>query len=231
MLPHISPALTSLSQFCEISENEPRNGWTIDVWELTDSSLASLDAVYKALIEPPELAGVIETLAADGVDLGAILFDAPGADPDNLARVTRADLLELAAAASMVAVERVSISTMVMPNVPKGSRKQSSPGIDILAVQLKKEGNPSQLEEGEFVYIGSVKHSTVGCADVRLDLDQSVSDESLSVAYLGHQLRVMHGALKQRDIDASRGFLDSSFRPNFGLRSYKDYCSRWSRCR
>jgi hypothetical protein len=150
---------------------------------------------------------VIALLKADGVDTDQIFYDADKGESDQLARLTRSDMVEIAAAASMLAQEQVAPTNLVMPNVPKGSRGQSVAGIDILAVVLDPNGNPEHLESHEKLYIGSVKHTTGDMGDLRRKLVSSVSEQELSFPYLAGQLRVLEGRLAERGISARRVFL------------------------
>ena len=197
-----SPAAT-----CHLVPSASIRGWNIDVWELSDESVAALATAYQRLLRPEALGAVLAMLDADGVNTRSIFFSEEGADEDNLARVTRADMLEIAAAASMLAGDGVPIETLVMPNVPKGSTRQSSPGIDVLASNLDPDGDPEELGPKDVIFIGSVKHTVANISQMRTKLADSVSERDLSVPYLTAQLRVYHGKLHDSGIAADRIFL------------------------
>jgi hypothetical protein len=93
---------------------------------------------------------------------------------------------------------------LVLPNVPKGSRGQSAPGIDVLAVLLNQSDTSELLGDGEWLYLMSAKHTTEDVGDLRRKLVHSVSKEELTVTYLGSQLRVLAGRLAERGYDTKR---------------------------
>src|SRR5215217_8816227 len=140
MIPHISDELSTLASTCRARGRDPVQGWSVDVWQLTPEVVEALKSVYFRLLVPRTVEEVLARLAADGIDVSEMFVQDTEADPENLARVTRADMLEFAAAASMLAIEGIPIETLVMPNVPKRSRRQSNPGIDIMAVRLNPTG-------------------------------------------------------------------------------------------
>jgi len=196
--------LRALAATCVVDESEDVQGWSVDCWELSDESMKAMRKAYQNLLVPPAIAAALVDLEGDGLNLDEIFSDDSGADQENLNRIIRADMLELAAASSMVAIEKIPLETLVMPNVPKGSLKQSAPGIDILSARLHANGDPRQLDEDELLFIGSVKHTLADIAGLRNDLDRSVSERTLSMTYLGPQLRVLHGRLQERGIDVTR---------------------------
>lgn len=178
-------------------------GWSIDVWHLSSGALAALKRTYSALAAPEVERLVLRRLASDGINIHEIFLDPEKADPT----VTRADMVELAAAASMVAVEGLQLASILMPNVPKESRRKSESGIDVLAAHFDPSGNPESLEDGEILFIGSAKHSISDAGDLRRKLVSSVSERELTLLYLTNQLRVYHGRLQERGITADRVFL------------------------
>lgn len=213
MIAHIAAELQALAGTCEVVPRDPVQGWEIDVWALSEDSLQALSEAYKRLLRPYPLQSILDELTKDGVDVSAVFFSEEGADAANLARVRRADMLELAAAASLLSKEGAPIETLVMPNVPKASTRQSSPGIDILAACLDPSGPPDELAPGELIYIGSVKHTVNQLSQLRTDLSKSVSEADLNIPYLTAQFRVYHGRLSGVLDGADRIFLFLKQRP------------------
>ncbi len=217
-LAHVSGGLNRLASLCVVVSQDPVSGWTLDTWELTFQDLDALVDLYHDLIVPDISSDVLSIIESAGVDLSALFYDEPPADApekriDNANRVTRADMVELAAAASLIAVEGLSTEMILMPNVPKGSRRQSAPGIDVMGVVLNPAADVRSFSDDEKVVICSVKHSLEDCGDLRRKLVDSLSDGQLSAPYILQQLRVLHGRLQERHIDAEKIFLILSFTP------------------
>jgi hypothetical protein len=95
-----------------------------------------------------------------------------------------------------------------MPNVPKGSRSKSESGIDVLSLLLIDDGASDSLQDGEFLFIGSVKHTVQDIGDLRRKLIRSVSTaHELTQPYIMQQLRLFVGRLSERGVVAQRAFL------------------------
>lgn len=167
-------------------------GWTVDTWTLGAEDVTKLLAAYRELLVPSYDEQVRELLTARGIDLDALLVDAPGSE-----LVTRADLCELAGAASLLAADGWPGNRLAMPNIPKSSRRRSESGIDIMSTTLLPE-EAGELVEGELLLLASVKHTLVSASRLRYDLVASVRDE-LSPAYVAMQLRVYDERLRSSE--------------------------------
>src|SRR4051794_1582077 len=94
-------------------------GWSVDVVEVSGDSLRALVATYDALIVPDFPREIIEELQKDAVPYREIFYTE---NPDDT--TTRADMVELAAAAALIATKAVPVRNIHMPNIPKSSRRQ-----------------------------------------------------------------------------------------------------------
>ena len=207
MIAHIGAQIERLASLCSTVPGSSTNGWTIDVWELSEEAEAALVDAYRVLIAPTIDDEVRSLLTGEGIDLNLLFFnDGESGESGRRDTVTRSDMIEIAAAASLVASEGASIENIHLPNVPKGSRKQSASGLDVSVIFLDDTGDPTKLGDNERLILCSVKHTVANCADLRQKLVRSVTDD-LSVPYLVQELRVLHGRLEERGIDASRVFL------------------------
>ena len=204
MTDHLAEALDCLRPHCHVVQETPVNGWEVDCWCLSDDAIAALGAAYRLILQPSSIdSDVVHALAIDGIDLGTILLDDERADDT----ITRSDMTELAGAVALAVVEGMTAENMHLPNVPKGQRNASTPGIDIVAAKLDEHGALGVLGDDEFVLVCSVKHTIVDPADLRAKLARSTSTETLSVAYLGSQLRLLDGKLALRGPTGGRVFL------------------------
>lgn len=165
------------------------DGWSVDSWALEPSDIDRLLDAYRELLVPSCDDQVQALLHDTGIDLDALLADADGARE----MITRADLCELAAAASLLAAGNWPAERLVMPNVPKGSRKKSESGIDILSSTLEPEQDGA-LAPGEMLLLASVKHTLTSATTLRTSLVASVLKE-LTPVYLATQLRVYKARL------------------------------------
>ncbi len=92
-----------------------------------------------------------------------------------------------------------------MPNIPKGSRRKSESGIDIMTASLEVDGPADSLLETETVYLASVKHTTTERNDRLVDaLIRSVTTD-LTPEYLTCQLRVLEHVMHTSHPTARRG--------------------------
>jgi hypothetical protein len=173
------------------------NGWAISRWRMSQAAVDCLADVYDALITTNVDDELIAILSDSGVDVIALFYDEK--ESESRHRTTRADLLELAAAAAWVGLDDWPIENLHMPNVPKGSRDRSDAGIDAMSVRLDDDGPPGALSSLETLFIGSVKHTTVDVADLRRKLVESVTPTGgLTSVYLMQQIRVLAGNLSLR---------------------------------
>lgn len=185
---------------CELASSPSVNGWSIDIWELSDTAVGALAEAYNALLHPPIAPEVLAQLEADKVPLDQLLTDGDHANDV----ITRSDMTELAAAAALVASDGAKIELMHLPNVPKGQRNISERGIDVMVAQLNSQNTSEDLLPDEHLIVCSVKHSVADAGDLRYKLSQSLSKETLNIPYLTSQLRIFRGRLKERGISCDR---------------------------
>lgn len=199
MITQIREELQSLADKCIVQPRPGENGWSADLWDLGVQNVDSLVDVYRALLLPADLQELVQPLIEDGLDLQALFFK-PEA---STAEIVRSDMTELAAAASMIAVEHVFVDHIHCPNVPKGSQRQSTSGIDLLGVTVDQDNHGADVSERDVLFIGSVKHTIHDPKDLRRKLVKSVTTE-LTTSYLAQQMRVLLGQLELVGIRAPR---------------------------
>jgi hypothetical protein len=207
MLTSIESELMDLVVACDVVSEPPVAGWHVDQWSLSDEALDRLALVYRALIVPIG-EEMISELEADGVDTTAIFQD-EGVRVDE---TTRADALELAAAATAVKVEGLDPSRIHMPNVPKASRRYSSRGIDLMGCNLDVTLVGNSLGPDEQIIFYSVKHTVSDVDDLVSKVRSSLGPVILNTSYIFGQLRVLSGRLSELGVVAHRLF---SVLPNF----------------
>lgn len=207
MLVHGRAQLLALAAQCLIRQLPETNGWRIDTWEMDSSNVDAAIRVYAAVLKGGAADPVVALLVGAGVDLAEILADAEHRKDD----ITRSDITELTAAASMIAAPGCDVDSMHMPNVPKMSRRKSESGVDIFAVTLKKTAGQDELYDEELLTVASVKHSIdKSTGGLRWKLADSLSDKELSTVYMATQLRVLNARLMQEGFtqeEASRIYL------------------------
>lgn len=191
VLPHGQAELRALADLCAVDDGEVRGGWHLDRWRLGDEEVSAVAEVYAAVLSADTIdAEISDILLDEGIDLTELLL----AQDDRKDDTTRADAVELAAAASLLAVNEWPDDTLHMPNVPKMARKKSDSGIDVTAVKLV-DSAAAELVEDERLFLASVKHSIDPDArGLRYKLVKSVK-EDLGAGYMAGQLRVLHGNL------------------------------------
>jgi hypothetical protein len=94
-----------------------------------------------------------------------------------------------------------------MPNIPKGSRRRSESGIDIMTASLEVDAPVDSLLETEVVYLGSVKHTTTGRNDHLVRALTASVTTTFTPEYLTCQLRVLDYIVHSRLPAARRGRL------------------------
>lgn len=195
MLPHGTAELAVLTGQCAVTSLGTTNGWNIDVWDMTTTDVDRAVDVYNAVhaanltsVDP-----VVAKLATQGINVLNLLA-APG---QGLELVTRADIAEYAAAASVIATDGFTAATMLMPNIPKMARRKSESGVDVFDIKLDTTQTGTALVASEQLGLASVKHTTTSNASpLRLDIQNSVSvKHELSQSYLMAQLRFVAGRL------------------------------------
>jgi len=218
MLAHARDEVLALAARCHPQPLPDVNGWRVDMWEMDDADVEGAIAAYAANLAGGVTDPVLALLHEDGIDLKNLLI-APERRKDD---ITRSDLTELTAAASIVAAPGCNVDMIHMPNVPKMSRRKSESGLDVSVVQLKHDMEDAEiLHDGERLTIVSVKHSVAHSAgSLRWKLIDSLSDRELGQSYMTDQLRTLHGRLVQEGrprCDAARiyyflrDFPDSEF--------------------
>jgi hypothetical protein len=216
VIPHGAAELLLLAERCACSEPENIHGWHVDIWSLDDDAVRRLFDTYRAV-----LLGDTETddayaqlLNEAGIPLDELLIDEEDAND----RITRADAVELAGAASLLAADNWPPNTLHMPNVPAMSRAKSDSGNDVTAVILLGEAG-SGLIIGERLFVASVKHTvSADIADVRRKLTKSVFPKTLTASYMALQLRVFSARLAESGMpaaDSKRVFLFLRNWPDF----------------
>lgn len=215
MLPHGSEKLAELAVQCVVAPLSPVNGWQIDMWNMTGAHVDLAVEIYQAVLAAGVLADdpVVAKLSTQGVDLPELLED-PG---EGLELVTRSDIAEFAAAASVIGTDGFEVASMLMPNIPKMARRKSDSGVDVFDVKLHAMGSGPALVAGERLRLASVKHTlTTAASGLRLALAKSLSrDHDLTQPYMAAQLRYVAGRLVAEGMakeDANRTFL---FMANF----------------
>lgn len=207
MLAHGKSEVEALAARCNVTEGDDANGWRVDMWNMNDLDVDGAVGIYEAVLEGGASDSIVELLAEGGIDLNALLV---GTGKDD---ITRSDVTELTAAASLVAVPGCNVDLMYMPNVPKMSRRKSDSGIDIfVAIVSSDETAAEELQDGEHLTIASVKHTvrTDSASDIRWKLANSLSENELSAPYLASQLRVLNARMQQEGLGqgaASRLYL------------------------
>lgn len=189
MLGHGLRELVHLASLCEPADAKEDNGWRVDAWLMDEDAAQAAVDVYRALLLGDREEETRDLLAEQGIDLDALLLG-----PSSKADITRSDVTELVAAATVSARNGWDLESFHMPNVPKMARKKSDSGIDVMAVTLDPEAT-DDLGANERLLLVSVKH-TVGnsTSSMRWKLEQSVGAE-LTPVYVAQQLRVLNGRL------------------------------------
>lgn len=197
MLVHGRDKLHALADRCGVEELEDTNGWIVHLWRMDEDDVDAAVSIYAAVLAGGVEVGdpVLALLETAGLDLPALLEDGDATKDD----ITRSDLTEFVAAASMLALDEADADRMHMPNVPKMSRRKSDSGVDVFDVALDLTANPADdLGPDECLKIASVKHSIQeSTGNLRWQLVESLSSRDLSHAYLAAQLRVLNGRLQQ----------------------------------
>ena|ERR1700731_3884017 len=196
MLIHGRDELKALAESCSISNDVSVQGWRTDVWEMTDSEVDAAVSTYEAILTGGVSSTILDLLIEQGFDLRDLLVDSDHSND----QVTRADVCELTAAASLVANPTMSTDNMFMPNVPKMSRRKSESGFDI--VELVLDGEAGELLEHERLTIVSVKHTTNASTsyDLMRNLVSSISHEELTDPYVTSQLKVISSRLRESGV-------------------------------
>jgi hypothetical protein len=163
--------------------------WIVDSCTFTRDAVDALLTAYRSTLRPPLDDAVEATLRADGLDPDLLFTDPLSADEVT----TRADIAELAAAASVLQTEGLDVEFCELANVPKRSRRVSEHGADFFGASFDPRGHPTRWQREERLHIGSVKSSAGSGNDAARAAIDSLSSESWSVARVAAELRVfMH---------------------------------------
>jgi hypothetical protein len=192
--------LELLRPHCSIAGGASINGWLIDVWILSEEACVALGDAYNALLTPEIPDAVLEGLRDDNIDIDTLLT-ATGIANET---ITRSDMTELAAAASLVISAGAVPEMMLLPNVPKGQRNISERGIDIIVAHLGSSPGGSELHPDDHLTLCSVKHTVTDVGDLRYKLVKSLNLDALNTAYVVSQCRLLRGRLKERGIEIDR---------------------------
>ncbi len=198
MISHGKIEITALADTCELEEYEDVNSWTLDAWTLDQVQVDLAIDAYQAVLGGGASAEIKDLLTAEGIDLDALLKDGENSKDD----ITRSDVAELIAAASMIAVPGNHPENMYMPNIPTMSRRKSDSGVDIMILALGDELQDELLPDEQLTFV-SVKHSVdpTSAQSVRYKIANSLSETELSATYVTTQLRVLHGRLCEAGTD------------------------------
>src|SRR5579872_6125262 len=99
MLVHGRGAVLALASGCLIQRLSDVNGWHVDMWEMDEADVDAAVDAYNELLAGGATPAVLALLNETGLDLNRYLIDEDESKED----ITRADLSELTAAASLVA--------------------------------------------------------------------------------------------------------------------------------
>jgi hypothetical protein len=198
MIIHGRDEILALAQRANIVGSADANGWHVDAWRMNGADVDASIRVYAAVLGGGATDPVIALLADSELDLEALLLD----EEQSKEEITRSDLTEMMAAASLVAVPGCAIDKMLMPNVPKMSRRKSDSGIDIFVADIREDASEGDdLSDDEYLTVASVKHTIDNSASgMRWKLAESLSSKELGAAYLTSQLRVLNARLQQSGI-------------------------------
>lgn len=199
MITHAREELEHLSTLLTNWVDDPVAGWVVETWDVDEPTRAQAIAAYEAILLGGS-SGAAQVLAEFDVDLTSLLV-APARSAD---KITRADVIELLAAAMLIR-DGFSADELFLPNIPKMSRKKSDSGLDVTAIRLGAVADGSE----DLLWIASVKHSinASSAADVRWKVADSLTRSSLSSAYLSVQFRVLNAKLREQGVakdDAQR---------------------------
>jgi hypothetical protein len=216
-------ALAALAALCELEDLPAAGDWSVDRWEMSPEAVEKLVALYVSTLVPIS-AELGDELEEDGINLAALLLDEDAAADV----ITRSDMTELAAVAGAVKSMGLDMQLTVVPNVPKGSRSGSHPGIDVLGASISQGELGDPLDDDEWLLIGSVKHTIADGSDMRYKLDRSLG---LTLPYVTSQVRVLHGRLRERGLLRDRIFnLLADFPNGPHIRAMGVACSNAPHC-
>lgn len=197
VITHGRAELVVLADGSTVEDQRVVRGWQSSIWRLTDVDCQRAVAAYEAILLGGTDDSVIDLLVESGIDLESLLLD------DGKADITRSDVTEVLAAASMLARDGCHVDRMHMANIPKMSRKKSDSGLDVVDILLDPMAAMDDLSVTERITIASVKHTTGDSSgDLRYALAKSLTDE-LSGPYMAVQLRVVNARLLAEGWDKS----------------------------
>ena len=194
MLVHCVDELRALAGSCSLEVGPTINGWTTDIWRMSHADVTIAIDAYTSLLQ----SGIAQDdeistlLIAAGLDVSSLLMGSG----EGTEKITRGDLCELVLAASLIG-EGADPDRMVMPNVPKMSRRKSDSGIDIFEALTDAVDTGADLLAHERLGLTSVKHSIqADTSDIRYKLAASLSESELNPGYVMSQLRWLAGQME-----------------------------------
>lgn len=197
VLVHGRDEIIALANQCNVVSLDAVNGWNVDAWRMDDDDVEAAVAIYEAVLLGGATDPVADLLSEAGLDLESLLLDEEREKDD----ITRSDLTELTAAATLVAAPGCDVDRLHMPNVPKMSRRKSDSGVDIFVAVLRAELENGELKGDEHLTVASVKHSiSEDSSGMRWKLADSLSPRELSRPYMAQQLRVLNGRLRKEGL-------------------------------
>lgn len=189
-LPHAESELLELAAHCVSTNAREINSWDVEDWVLDQDDVDRAIATYTALLRGDTDPDADDILAGSGLVLDDLLLNRPKA----VHKVTRADVVELIAAAYLIEEEGWPLDTMHMPNIPKMARGKSDSGIDVMSVQLG--ASPvDELSDDDRLWLASVKHTIRDASDLRYKIITSLMPGDLSPVYVASQLKVLNAHL------------------------------------
>jgi len=194
VLVHCVDELIVLGSRCILETGPAVNGWSTDIWRMTEADVSVAIDAYAALLstgieQDDEVAALLNDA---GIDFKSLLIGVG----EGTEKITRGDLCELVLAATLIG-EGSDPDRMVMPNVPKMSRRKSDSGIDIFEAASDATTSGTALQAHERLGLTSVKHSIkADTSDLRYKLIASLSETELNPGYVMSQLRWLAGHME-----------------------------------
>lgn len=184
--------MTSLGSF---------NGWAASETLLTAEQVDLACAAYRECLVPVIPEPIRRAFEADGEPIEQFLL----AEEESDDTLTRSDITELVAAASLMSSDSIDGRFIELPNVPKRSRAVSEHGADFVAVRLSTMETEAPWGPEDMLFVGSVKHTTADPDDLRRKLVTSLG-KGMPRRKLRGEVRVLVDQLSRSGIDARRTY-------------------------
>lgn len=178
------------------------NGWAACETILTNEQVDLACAAYRECLVPPVPDPIRRAFEADGEPIEQFLL----AEEESDETLTRSDITELVAAASLMNSDNVDGRFIELPNVPKRSRAVSEHGTDFVALRLSTTDAQTAWGPEDMLFVGSVKHTTADPDDLRRKLVASIG-KGMPRRRLRGEVRVLVDQLSRSGIDARRAFV------------------------